>query len=230
MLICGLVGLATAANMLLKQNFFEAVGASASDLSELHVALWWGVFLGLFTVTTLAVQGASDILLKNLGYRLSAFLGRSVNDKAGKVDPICFENEIMLDDINKAYKGVQDAGDVVRISMFAVAFYVPYLAFLVVYLFRFEPILSYSVMLVFIPIICGRVFRTRTFTKFENTAAPIRRRAEYYEKCINEREYAKETRLLGATWFFRTLLRPFLSAKGTNENEKCQTLSNKVIE
>jgi ATP-binding cassette subfamily B protein len=202
--ICVVVGLATASHTLIKQWFFESVEALAMG-GFLSSAIWWGTGMGVLLAGTLAVQGLSDVLMENLGLKLSGFLGREINEKAAKVDPICFENTDMLNDINKAYQGVQSAGVIMQIAITNFAFYIPYFVFLTIYLFVLHPVLCFGILLVFVPTLGGQFIRTRFYTKLENTAAPIRRRMDYYERCMVDREYAKETRLLGAVCFFRTL-------------------------
>ncbi len=44
-----------------------------------------------------------------------------------------------------------------------------------------------------------------TFKKLEDMSAPIRRKYEYYEKCMIDKEFYKETRLLGVNSYFNNL-------------------------
>ncbi|GAU75932.1 ABC transporter ATP-binding protein [Fusibacter sp. 3D3] len=202
--MCGSVGLATAGNTLFTQKFFESVNA-ASTTGEVSKAVSWGLFVGLFMAFTLILNGISDVLMENMGLSLSGFLGIEINKKAAKVDPICFENSEMLNTINKAYEGVERSGRFMTILLTNFTFYMPYFLFFLVYLFLIHPMLCLGIVFVIIPTLIGIKVRGDYYSTLEDTVAPIRREMTYYEKCLVDKEYTKETRLLGAVWFFRAL-------------------------
>ncbi|NTV78123.1 MAG: ABC transporter ATP-binding protein, partial [Clostridiales bacterium] len=68
-----------------------------------------------------------------------------------------------------------------------------------------NPILAFAVIVVFIPHIINNILRAKVFTDLADQAAPLRRKYEYYEKCISDREYFKETRILGGFQYFHSL-------------------------
>ena len=204
-LIAGLAGFSTAAVALFKQWFFESVQAAAVGATSAQAALFYGVLMAVVLILSLLLGGVSELFQFNLGMKLSGYLGRQVNDKSSKIDPICFEDSTMLDDINKAYKGVEGSREVFRVIIHNTMYYIPYFLFMSIYLFRIKPILCLCLLLVAAPNVINQVLSTRYYKKFEDASAPIRRQYEYYERCITDREYARETRLLGAFWFFRNL-------------------------
>lgn len=53
--------------------------------------------------------------------------------------------------------------------------------------------------------IVSQILRSILFAKLEEETAPIRREYEYYEKCICDRGYFKETRILGAVGIFKKM-------------------------
>lgn len=71
--------------------------------------------------------------------------------------------------------------------------------------------LAVSIALVFTPTLITQIFKTRVFSKAEDKAAPVRREFDYYENCLTGREYFKETRILGAASFFKSLYSDALS-------------------
>ena len=79
------------------------------------------------------------------------------------------------------------------------------------YLMNINPILIILLALAFIPTLLAHVFRTKVFAKAEDKAAPVRRKFDYYELCLTGREYFKETRILGASSYFRQLYADALS-------------------
>ncbi len=85
-------------------------------------------------------------------------------------------------------------------------FYLPYFAFMAVYLYALQPVLALALVLIFVPTAVTQYVRSTVFTELEDEAAPKRREFEYYERCLVHREYFKETRHLGgAVDFFRDL-------------------------
>ena len=202
--LCAVVGLATAVGTPVKQYFFEAAG-QLSDNHKLGVVIGIGVFWGIFTLSTLLLQGASDLMIEDLGVRLGGFLGRMVNTKAARIEPICYEDSTVLNSVNQAYKGVEQSGEIIQLFLSLIAFNIPYFLFLSAYIYRIHPVLCLGILLVLLPTLGGQYLRTRYYEKLENCAAPLRRKMDYYQACVADREYAKETRLLGAVYFFREL-------------------------
>ena len=204
-LVAGLAGLLTATDALFKQWFFEAVQAVSVGAATTRTALFYGVLMAAMLILSLLLSGASEVFQFNLGMKLSGYLGRRVNEKSAKIDPICFEDSTLLDDISKAYKGVEGSRDVFRVIVHNTMYYIPYFLFMGSYLFRIKPALCLCLLLVAAPTVINQLLSTRYYRGFEDESAPIRRQYEYYDRCITDREYARETRLLGAFWFFRNL-------------------------
>jgi ATP-binding cassette subfamily B protein len=202
--LCVVVGLATAAGTPVKQYFFEAA-EHLSDNHKLGLVIGVGIFWGVLTLITLLLQGASDLMIEDLGVRLGGSLGKLVNGKAARLEPVCYEDSTVLDSVNQAYKGVEQSGGIIQLLITLSAFYIPYFMFLSVYIYRIHPALCAGILLVLLPTLGGQYLLTRYYDKLENKAAPLRREMEYYQACIADREYAKETRLFGAVFFFREL-------------------------
>ena len=51
----------------------------------------------------------------------------------------------------------------------------------------------------------AQVLKVKMFGDLEEAAAPERRKVDYYERCIGDREFFKETRLIGAFAYFKKL-------------------------
>jgi len=84
-------------------------------------------------------------------------------------------------------------------------FYFVYFASIGAYLFNLKPILILTLLVAFIPAMLAQIVRVKVFTKLEVESAPLRREFEYYQKAFCDREYFKETRILGAYRFFHRL-------------------------
>lgn len=202
--LCGIVGLSTGMNTLVKQYFFEAI-ENLPNNRNLELTIFIGLFWGIFTLITLFLQGICDVIMEDLGLRMGGIIGNLVNEKASKIDVICYEDINTLNLINKAYQGVEQSAKAIRISITLLSFYIPYFLFFTVYTYYINRFLSIIVLLVLIPTLAAQYYSSRYYAHLENEVAPTRRKLEYYKGCIVEREYARETRALGATFFFRNL-------------------------
>lgn len=79
----------------------------------------------------------------------------------------------------------------------------PYFISMGIYLYTLRPLLAGCVLLLAIPVFITQLIQVKMFGKMEDEVSPARRRNAYFDRCISDREYFKETRLLGAyTYFF----------------------------
>ena len=125
--------------------------------------------------------------------------------KLQRLPAINFEDTKLLDDVNKAKEGTLWIDYIAWICVNGVTFYGVYFATVGFYLFRLSPVLPLVLLASFIPSLLSQIVRVRIFTKLEEESAPLRRRYEYYQKAIADRENFKETRLLGAYRYFHSL-------------------------
>ncbi|TCT17187.1 ATP-binding cassette subfamily B protein [Natranaerovirga pectinivora] len=230
-LINALAGFSTAAIALFKQLFFDSVNQATTSTGSINSPLFYGVLMSIVMVVVLFLMGMSDIMKNNLMLRLQGALGMNLNEKASKVEPICFENKAILDKINKANKGIKSAGLMYSAFLNIVVYSVPYFIFMAIYLYYVKPILILCILFAFVPSFIGQIIRFKAYANLENEVAPLRRKYEYYEQCINDREYSKETRLIGGFWFFRTLYTTALelTCKTTwNTNRRLELMELKI--
>ena len=83
--------------------------------------------------------------------------------------------------------------------------YIPFFIGVSIYLYTLKPILAIAPVVVFIPVMTAQVLKVKMFGDLEEAAAPERRKVDYYERCIGDREFFKETRLIGAFAYFKKL-------------------------
>lgn len=143
----------------------------------------------------------SDLVIdKNKGKLLS-----SMQRKLQRIPASNFEDTDFIDKVNKGQEGIVYFGYFAWMCIGLIAFYGTYFFSIGLYLFRLSPMLSFVLVLSFIPAILTQSVRVRIFTKLEEENAPLRREYDYYQTTIVEREYFKETRILGAYKFFHKL-------------------------
>ena len=125
--------------------------------------------------------------------------------KLQRIDPARFEDTAFLDDLNKAREGVKEITLFSTALFMLVCFYGTYFVSIGAYLFNLKPVLLITLLISFLPALLGLIVKAKVFTALEEKNAPLRREYEYYQRTLCDREYFKETRILGAFAFFYKL-------------------------
>lgn len=125
-----------------------------------------------------------------------------VHAKVVRLPDISFENPDQLDRINGAYSGSASARQVVNLLMDTFTMYLPYFVIYGIYLYSLRPLLLVIFPLVVVPAILGQLIKAKVSVSAEEESAVIRRRRDTYKTYIGDREFMKETRILGATAYF----------------------------
>lgn len=191
-----------AANTVLLAGFVDALVAAARERELSRGLLLWAL---------LYVSGIIGNQLLNTGfnYILEEYLkicGEQFRSAYHKVisglAPIEFESSAALDEIGKAEKGLEGAGAFVFHLIGIVDMVPPYLIFLCFYMQSLNPWLLLCIAAAFLPAGVTLYMQRNIYAKFEDTAAPLRRRYRAYKDCVTDRQYFRETRVLGAAGFF----------------------------
>ena len=122
--------------------------------------------------------------------------------KIEKIGALEFENPKTLDNINKAVAGGNRLFWFTMTFLDIVFFYNVYFVMMGIYIYTLRPSLSSSIILIFVPSVLAYRVQVKAFKKLEEDVAPLRRKSDYYFKCMTD---LKETRFLGATPYFETL-------------------------
>lgn len=125
-----------------------------------------------------------------------------VHAKVVRLPDISFENPDQLDRINGAYSGSASARQVVNLLMDTFTMYLPYFVIYGIYLYSLRPLLLVIFPFVVVPAILGQLIKAKVSVSAEEESAVIRRRRDTYKTYIGDREFMKETRILGATAYF----------------------------
>ena len=199
------IGLSNTAYTFIKQVFFDSVEGLVGGSVQIGTVLFYGTLTSLFPVFLLLVGQQSAVMLQTFFKAAEGCMGKELNEKAARIDPLVYEDNRFLDQINKAYTGLQAVGDVVVSMLTLLLNQSVYILSMAVYLFTVKPMLLIMFFVCFIPSMIGTAVRKRMYANMEHKAAPYRRRYEYFERCICSREYVKETRLWGAEGFFKRM-------------------------
>ncbi len=204
-------GVSFGVETVMQQRFFDKAVEAAGGSAGLLQAFGALALLGAANVGCQVLNGVSNFLPDVVEGKACAHLSRAIQEKIARLDPIVFEDTEKLDDINKAEQGKNAAFWFVRDVMAILTFYVPYFAFMGWYLFSLKPVLALAIVIVFLPTALAQLVRMKAFSHLEDDAAPVRREYEYYESCMVDREYFKETRILGGFFFFKRLYQEALA-------------------
>lgn len=194
-------GLVTIANQYLLDSATEMVMGKTTLLVVFITVLIMGGAKIFCQVMNGLGNFFPDVLLQGVNGKLT----REIQIKTSKLNPLQFEDTTILDDINKAEQGKNNASFLAFMTMMLFCFYLFYVVFMGGYLYSLKPELAWSIVMIFIPILLSQIFRTKVFAKLEDASAPLRREQGYYEGCIVNREYFKETRLLGGFNHFKKI-------------------------
>ena len=141
--------------------------------------------------------------MNTIGARMHGFMSKKVAEKTAKLDPILFEDPVMLDDINKASEGTNLAFWVGNTIISATTLYLPYIIIIALYLYQLMPLLTLVIFLTFLTKLVALGVRSKLYTDLEEQSAPLRRKRNFYEEAMVGRNYFKETRQLGVFGFFK---------------------------
>lgn len=195
-----------------QQRFFDKVTLFIGKDSPFCGVLAAFLLLALAYVLCQVFNGAGNYVLDVMTKKMEGVLSFNIHKKIARLEPIDFEQADKLDVINKVEEGKKSAIRLVSTLQGILCFYFPYFLFMSIYLFHLKPILLLILPSIFIPTMLTQILRLRMFGKIEDDSAVCRRKVEYFESCIRDKKYYKETRLLGAYSFFR---KKFLDAQDT---------------
>ena len=170
--------------------------------------------LGLVIIISQILNGVHNFMFDVFQNKVSGHLFKKINEKSANIDPVIYEDTELLDSINKAQKGVEGSLGLFIVLTTLFTFYLPYFLFMGIYLFTLDKILAVSLVFIFIPVAFSQLIRVKVFDKLEDEIAPIRREYDYYERCIGDREYFKETRILGSFSYFKDLYKGSMDLLG----------------
>lgn len=200
-LAMALAEVSASASVLVKQNLFERAQdlVDGGSAGKLYGA---ALFLGGYLIVEMLLNAAYILMSEQARLRLEQEVGNLLHKKASKIDPICYEDSRFLDDIKRANAGIWSAVQVMWVSVRMAGAFLCYYGFMGTYLVQIETGLLVMLCVSFLPYIIGGVVRYRMHRRAAWEGAPYQRRGEYYGRCITDREYARETRLLGAYGYF----------------------------
>ena len=190
-----------------------AISAAQGGVQSLTMPVIW---LGLFMLSDKIMESLYytmySVMLKFSRYKLRS----RILEKAAKIPAISFEDPSFLDNVNKAEQGINPLVYITNTFTDIFTNTLPIMLITGGFLLTLHPKLLWSLLIIMMPIIAAQVYRGVNKSKLEQVSAPLRRKNDYYKKTIGDREYFKETRLLGAFDFLMRLYRDTVALLNKN--------------
>lgn len=206
-----LLGIFLALNTVVMNNLLDAVSNYVLDkIGFMSLLVQLLLFLGCIILIQV-LNGTTNVLYKDLIKKVSGKITKELNMKSSKIEAINFEDSDFHNNMNKAVEGVTKGMSAMDVLHSVILSYIPYFLIMGIYLYNLKPILVLSIAIIFIPITLSHIVKVKLFSNLEDKVAPLRREHQYYEKCIMDREYFKETRILGCFGYFKNLYNETLS-------------------
>ena len=155
------------------------------------------VAAGVVILARELLEVASNLANAHVAGKAIGVLTESLNRKAARLEIIEFETLDANERVELAKAGPGGA------LMMLMAFLSPVSMLMLLvaagmYLHSLAPPLALVVPFIFVPRIAGHVIRGSRYYRLERRTLPMRREFQYLERCLTDREYFKETRVLGA--------------------------------
>jgi len=203
-ILIGIVfGLMMGANPWLLQSVFDTIAELVAGEVIYQTAIVLIVLFVVFRIVMEIVTSLYYYYMNIIVTRMNGFMCKQVAKKAAKLDPVIFENPQILDDINKATAATNNVYWVGTMVTTTAIFHLPFLLLTAVYLYFLNPTLVLVIAFIFIPKMVGVIARAKLYTELEDKSAPLRRQFNFYGETMTDRQYFKETRLLGVFEFFK---------------------------
>ena len=191
------VGLALMGANVLVFHLLEGVLSQLTDherLSQLAGAI---LVAGSVIVLREVLEMVSDPIAAYVWGKTTAVLTGAMNQKVERLEVIDFETLDANERVELAQAGIVGALSTLMAFLFPV-FQVTFFAAAAIYLFSLSPLLALVVPLTFLPRLASHLVRGSRYYQLERKTVPMLREFQYLERCLTDREYFKETRILGA--------------------------------
>ena len=153
--------------------------------------------VGAVIVLRELLEMLADPLSVYFGGKGASALTAALNEKAARLEIVEFETLAAHERLELAKQGVDAAVYMLLFFLFPVN----QLIFFVMaagYLFSLSPLLALVIPLMFAPRIASHLIHGSRYYRLERKTVPLLREFQYLERCLVDREYFKETRVLGA--------------------------------
>ena len=198
------------ASIIATQVLFDTIAKAATVGLSFIDCLIPLLILSSIIIGLQIIGGLDDFLFTVTAAKSAGRIRSLLHKKLQRINPLLFEDTAFLDDINKAKYLVEGLFHVVtfvslQFYSFILCFSIFYFGSVGAYLFSLKPMLLITLLIAFVPAMLSQIVKAKVFSGLEHESAPLRRENDYYQRTLCDREYLKETRVLGAFRFFNNL-------------------------
>lgn len=198
-------GLSWAVKILFLQKFYDTTSEvinTGGSIKTIYISL---IVYGVVIILAELVNALNNFLYLPFNQKVIGKLMQKVHLKISKIGAIEYENSSTLDSINKAEMGINHIFNMVFSFIMMMAFFLPFVLFMGIWIFTIKPILTIVIVISMMPSLLTKLVQVSMYANLEDEIAPLRRSYDYYESTICSKEYFKETRILGVTNYFKKL-------------------------
>ncbi|WP_179088218.1 MULTISPECIES: ABC transporter ATP-binding protein [Paenibacillus] len=160
------------------------------------------VWAGLILIVYQFIDGYHNFLNEDYFLKFMSKILKDMNAKAGRLELIEFESVELYEKISMAIGGVHHAIKSTILLLNGVIFHLVFFVSISIYFFSIKPILVLLCFLFFIPKFISQLIKGSNLYKLQEELVQSTREMEYYQKCLTDKEYYKETKTLNARSYF----------------------------
>ena len=177
-------------------HLLERVISRLSDTEHLHELVQAIVVVGIVLVMPEVLEMVADPIGTLFWGKSVGALTETMNEKVRRLEVIDFETVDAHERLELASAGKYGAVSMLLSFLFPV-FQLVFFTLAGLYLYTLSPPLALVIPLIFAPRIVSHLVRGSRYYQLERKTVPMRREFQYLEQCVVDREYFKETRILG---------------------------------
>ena len=178
-------------------HLLEGVISRLGETEHLQDLVGSIVVVGIVLVIPEVLEMVADPIGTVFWGKSVGALTETMNEKVARLELIDFETLDAHERLEMASAGKYGAVSMLLSFLFPV-FQLVFFALAGLYLYTLAPPLALVIPLVFAPRIVSHLVRGSRYYQLERKTVPMLREFQYLEQCVVDREYFKETRVLGA--------------------------------
>lgn len=202
--VAAAAGMLSSQGIIWLQKIYDTLLEAVSNGTIKNVIFMVCVWLGIKAAGEL-MMGLYNFMGEEHAMQTEKGLGKNINSKIGRLEPIAFESEETLNKIQRSYRGAGVGRNFVNEFLTGLFLYLPYFGTLFFYLYRQEEKLGLIILVIFAVTLLSQIVKSKFYAELEEETAGCQRKIRYYSGCISGRDMGKESRSLGIC--------PFLTKK-----------------
>ena len=211
--------------VLQTQRVFDIIGSAITNKNNVDPALCSLIILFVIMMILHLLNGLQNYLYDVYIMFTRNKFSQIMSDKSSRINAEAYEKAAFLDLLNKAKIGMENSVELILVFGDIFTYYLPYFIFMMIYLVNIQTSFILFLLLIFLPVLLSQIIRIKLFSNLEHQSANYRRQLSYFDSCICDKEYIKETRSLNATTFFIGKLKELLKNINTIETSVNKKMS-----